>query len=116
MARGGVRTNLCVDSAGPYTRKTMKAYSSQRSISAIFYGWVRTCYLLEVNNTLLLRAKVMRSQALTDRHGVPLTSRMQQFSQGTVPVWQDEHSIYFTLTNQQWHITAYTAKKSVLFD
>ena len=36
------------------------------SISAIFYGWVRTCYLLEVNNTLLLKAKVMRSQALTD--------------------------------------------------
>ena len=83
-----------------------------RCISAIFYGWVRTCYLLEVNNTLLLKAKVMRSrapaQALTDtpdpmKHGVPLTSRMQQFSQGTVPVWQSEHSIYFTLTNQQWH-------------
>ena len=53
------------------------------------------------------------AQALTDsihpmKHGVPLTSRMQQFSQCTIPVWQGEHSIYFTLTNQQWHISVYS--------
>ena len=62
---------------------------------------------------MLLKAKVMRYQARAQalhpmKHGVPLTSRMQQFSQGTVPVWQGEHSLYFTLTNQQWHISAYS--------
>ena len=79
-----------------------------RSISAIFQRLgeqVRTCYLLEVSNTLLLKAnegksdEVSSSRSSSDRyhpmkHGVPLTSRMQQFSQCTIPVWQGEHSIY----------------------
>ena len=44
----------------------MKAYSSLEAYQQFLNGWVRTCYLLEVSNTLLLKAnegKVMRSQA-----------------------------------------------------
>ena len=65
MARGGVRTNLCVSDRFAWSIHPRDNESLQfpQSISAIFYGWVRTCYLLEVNNTLLLKAKVMRSRA-----------------------------------------------------
>ena len=34
----------------------MKAYSSLEAYQQFFNGWVRTCYLLEVSNTLLLKA------------------------------------------------------------
>ena len=65
MTRGGVRTNLCVRDRFAWSIHPRDSESLQfpLSISAIFYGWVRTCSLLEVNNTLLLKAKVMRSQA-----------------------------------------------------
>ena len=78
-----------IDSPGSYTRETMKAYSSLEAYQQFFNGWVRTCYLLEVSNTLLLKAnegksdEVSSSRSSSDRyhpmkHGVPLTSRMQQ--------------------------------------
>ena len=41
-----------IDSPGSYTRETMKAYSSLEAYQQFFNGWVRTCYLLEVSNTL----------------------------------------------------------------
>ena len=98
-----------IDSPGSYTLETMKAYSSLEAYQQFFNGWVRTCYLLEVSNTLLLKANEGKSDEVSSsdryhpmKHGVPLRSRMQQFSQCTIPVWQGEHSIYFTLTNQQW--------------
>ena len=65
-------TNLCVRDRFAWSihPRYNESLEFPRSISAIFYGWVRTCYLLEVNNTLLLKAKVMRfqapAQALTD--------------------------------------------------
>lgn len=55
-----------IDSPGPYTRENMKAYRSLDAYEQFFYGWVRTCYLLESNNAKLLKAKVMRSQAMTE--------------------------------------------------
>ena len=62
---------------------------------------------------LLLKANEGKSDEVSSsdryhpmKHGVPLTSRMQQFSQCTIPVWQGEHSIYFTLTNQQWLVVS----------
>ena len=55
-----------IDSPGPYTRENMKTYRSLDAYQQFFYGWVRTCFLLEINNTVLLKAKVMRSQTVTD--------------------------------------------------
>ena len=55
-----------IDSPGPYTRESMKAYRSLDAYQQFFYGWVRTCYIRETNNTVLLKAKVTRSQAVTE--------------------------------------------------
>ena len=77
MARGGVRTNLCVRDRFAWSIHPRYNESLQfpRSISAIFYGWVRTCYLLEVNNTLLLKAKVMNAGQLGLGSSRPESSR-----------------------------------------
>ena len=50
-----------IDSPGSYTRETMKAFSSLEAYQQFFNGWVRTCYLLEVSNTLLLKANEGKS-------------------------------------------------------
>ena len=104
-----------IDSPGSYTWETMKAYSSLEAYQQFFNGWMRTCYLLEVSNTLLLKAKVMRSQApaqaLTDTpHEASCAFDKLDATVLTVhhTCMAGEHSIYFTLTNQQWHISAYS--------
>ena len=63
MASGGVRTNICVLDRFAWFIHPRDNESLQfpRSISAIFNGWVRTCYLLEVSNTLLLKANEGKS-------------------------------------------------------
>ena len=54
-----------IDSPGSYTRETMKAYSSLEAYQQFFNGWVRTCYLLEVSNTLLLKANEGKSDEVS---------------------------------------------------
>ena len=103
-----------IDSPGSYTRETMKAYSSLEAYQQFFNGWVRTCYLLEVSNALLLKAnegksdEVSSSRSSSDRFTPCSMVCLWQVgcnSSHSAPYLYGRVSILYILL---WHISAYS--------
>ena len=57
-----------IDSPGPFTRDSMRAYKSLNAYEYFVDGWVQTCYDRKSETGFsLVKAKVNKSQAVTEK-------------------------------------------------
>jgi len=57
-----------IDTPGPFTREKLHAYRSLDAFNYFSNGWVQTCYHRRTaKGVCILKAKVMRSQAVTEQ-------------------------------------------------
>uniref|UniRef100_A0A8W8NZ12 SWIM-type domain-containing protein n=1 Tax=Magallana gigas TaxID=29159 RepID=A0A8W8NZ12_MAGGI len=70
-----------VDSPGQFTRKTLKAYGSLEAYNFFLSGWVHTVYYsnLDCNDKCFLKAKVNRSQALSEKPHEALVCKKERW-------------------------------------
>ncbi|KAK6168739.1 hypothetical protein SNE40_019924 [Patella caerulea] len=56
-----------IDTPGIFTRESMKTYKSLEAYNQYESGWVQTCFTKIVGKNIIFKAKVNRSQAVTEK-------------------------------------------------